>query len=109
MSFVAKPCQHCPFRRDVTPFLHPARAEELAYSACNPFNNFPCHKTTEYNEEYDDMVETEASLTCAGWLTLQAAEGYDDAMPPGFEPSYDMVYDSAKDMIDAYEDEWGRD
>ena len=28
--FVKKPCQHCPFRRDVKPFLTPERAEEIA-------------------------------------------------------------------------------
>jgi hypothetical protein len=36
--FVKKPCQHCPFLRDVTPFLHPHRGEELAYLTENRYS-----------------------------------------------------------------------
>lgn len=104
MEFVKKPCKHCPFRNDVTPFLHPNRAMELAYSATNPYSDFPCHKTTEYDDEEENLVATENSMTCAGFLTLQAQETGN--IPKGFDPSYDMVYMDANEMIDAYEQEW---
>jgi hypothetical protein len=99
-NFVKKPCSHCPYRKDVKPFLHPQRGEELAYHSTNPYNTFPCHKTTEYDEEYDDMVVTQKSKECAGFLTLQIVEG--KKTPDGFTPSFDIVYNNVDDMADAY-------
>jgi hypothetical protein len=52
-----KPCQHCPFRRDVKPFLRPGRGKELAYHAQNPYNSFTCHKTLEHDEEGDVFAD----------------------------------------------------
>lgn len=99
--FMKKPCAHCPYRNDVKPFLHPERGEELAYHAQNPYNTFPCHKTTEYDDSCDDMIRVESSKECAGFMTLQVQEGMNP--PKGFEPAYDIVYESTYDMIDAYE------
>jgi hypothetical protein len=93
-----KPCQHCPFRRDVKPFLRPGRGKELAYHAQNPYNSFTCHKTLEHDEEGDVFVG-EKSLECAGFLTLQINEGAD--CPKGFTPD-ENVYSDAYEMIDAY-------
>lgn len=102
------PCKHCPFRSDVRPFLHPERAEELAYASENSYSTFPCHKTTEYNEESEDgeMMVVETSKECAGFLTLRSQ--YGDDIPEGFEPAYDICYEDALDMIQAYEMEWER-
>lgn len=96
-----EPCAHCPFRHDVKPFLHPERGEELAYHAQNPYNSFPCHKTTVADEESDDgeMLCTEKTLECAGFITLQINEGME--CPDGFTPS-DKVYDDTWAMIEAY-------
>lgn len=107
--FMKEPCKHCPFRRDVTPFLHPERAEEIAYAATNPYSAFHCHKTTEYDEDGDsgDMLVTARSLMCAGFLTLQVEEG-GASCPDGFEPSRE-VYGDSWEMIDAYTEEWKRD
>lgn len=73
--FMKKSCDHCPFRRDVKPFLHPERGEELAYHAQNPYNSFPCHKTTVNDEEFggdgSEMVAVETSKECAGFMALQ--------------------------------------
>jgi hypothetical protein len=102
MSGIMKtPCEHCPYRNDVKPFLHPERGEELAYHACNQYNSFPCHKTT-VPSEYDDgdMVTTSKSKECAGFVTLQINEGM--SVPEGFEPAYDIVYSDAWEMADAY-------
>lgn len=108
-DFMKVPCKHCPFRSDVKPFLHPERAEQLAYSAENPYNSFPCHKTTEYDEDSEDgdMYITEDSKECAGFLTLRAQCGED--VPEGFEPSYEIVYTDPYAMADAYLIEWEKE
>lgn len=99
-----QPCKHCPFRNDVKPFLHPRRAEELAYSTQNPYNSFPCHKTTEHDDESEDgeMRVTETSKECAGFLTMKAQNG--ERVPEGFEPAWEICYIDPYDMIQAYED-----
>lgn len=106
MDFVKKPCKHCPFRNDVKPYLHPDRASEIAYAAANPYSSFPCHKTTEYDEEEEDLLPTENSKECAGFLTLRAQSG--EEIPEGFEPSWEMCYNDGWDMISAYEEEWNK-
>lgn len=107
-SFVKVACKHCPFRNDVKPFLHPDRASDLAHATENRYGDFPCHKTTEYDEESEDgnMLVTNESLTCAGFLTLRAQSGED--IPEGFNPSWDICYADPYDMIQAYEEEWNK-
>lgn len=107
MSFIKVPCKHCPFRNDVRPFLHPTRAEELAYHTQNPYNDFPCHKTTEPDEDSEEgeMMITEKSKTCAGFLTMMGNENGERYLPEGFKPSYEICYTDAFEMIQAYENE----
>lgn len=111
-GYMKEPCAHCPYRRDVKPFLTPERGEELAYHAQNPHNDFPCHKTTksidEVCDEYPEymegeMVSVETTKACAGFLTLMASECGEEHMPEGFKPSYELVYSEAYDMAAAYE------
>lgn len=105
-EYIKKPCAHCPFRIDVKPFLHPERAEELAYAAQNPYSTFTCHKTLEYDEEEDDNFTGEESKVCAGFLTLQHFElGETSYGEDGFEPS-DNCYEGSHEMVEAYEEEW---
>lgn len=103
-DFVKKPCVHCPYRRDVKPFLTPKRGEELAYLAQNPYNSFPCHKTLDYDDDGDTCYKNDTKM-CAGFLTLMHNENgktpYDSS---GFEPS-DNVYCDTYEMIDAYANE----
>lgn len=99
--FMKEPCAHCPYRRDVKPFLTPERGEELAYHATNPYNSFPCHKTTESDDESGDTYRTSKSLECAGFMALQANET-DCSLPDGFIPS-DKVYGDTWEMIEAYQ------
>lgn len=103
--FIKKPCKHCPFRNDVKPFLHPERGEELANLACNPYSSFPCHKTTVENENSDEgeMLCTETTKECAGFMTLQINEGME--IPKGFTPAYEIVYSDSYEMADAYSEE----
>ncbi len=99
-----KPCKHCPFRTDVKPYLHPELAEEIAYATSNPYATFACHKTTEYDEDCDDMVITSDSKTCCGFLAMQINEaGIDE--PDGFKWPKN-VYSDAYEMVDAYADAW---
>ena len=108
IDYVKKPCKHCPFRNDVTPYLHPDKASEIAYAAQNPYSDFPCHKTTEYDEDSEDgdMMITDRSLTCAGFLTLRAQAG--ESVPKGFEPSWEICYIDEFEMSQAYEEEWDK-
>ncbi len=98
--FMKEPCAHCPFRRDVKPFLTPTRGEGLAYLTQNPYNSFACHKTTVSDGEMSRT--TSKSKECAGFLSMQINEGA--SCPEGFTPS-DKVYDDVWEMIDAYENQ----
>jgi len=108
-SFMKSPCKHCPFRNDVKPFLHPDRAEQIAYAALNPYNDFPCHKTTEHCEDDEgdsDIVRVETSKECAGFLTLRAQAG--ERIPKGFEPAWEICYIDPYEMAEAYQNEWDK-
>lgn len=106
-DYVKKPCKSCPFRNDVKPYLHPNRAEEIAYAASNPCSNFTCHSTIEYDGDEDIQGRSTGDFskakTCAGFLTLRAQEGLDT--PEEFEPSWDICYIDASEMINSYENE----
>lgn len=100
-DFCKVPCKHCPYRKDVKPFLTMARAEELAYLPSNPYNTFACHKTLDNDDDGDTFVG-ERSKECAGFLTLRAQAG--EEVPKGFEPSWELCYIDDYDMIRAYEE-----
>lgn len=107
-DFVKKPCKRCPFRNDIKPYLHPKRAEELAYAATNPYSNFTCHATFEYDGDEDHQGRPTGDFskakTCAGFLTLRASD--QGIETPDFTPSYDIVYSDVLEMIHAYEEDF---
>ena len=108
-DFMKKPCKNCPYRMDVKPYLTPVRGEELADIACNPYNTFFCHTSTESIEnEYtgeSDRIAVEKTKVCAGFLSLQAhINGTTDYDDEGFEPS-PFVYEDNYAMAGAYESE----
>lgn len=43
---IKRPCEHCPFRRDVPPYLTAARARGLARTLSDDLHWFACHETT---------------------------------------------------------------
>lgn len=100
--FMKEPCKHCPYRRDVKPFVTQERFEELAHHAQNPYNSFTCHKTLESDEDGEGLIVTEKSLECAGFMTLQLAES-GRKPPAGFTPS-DKAYNDTWEMIEAGEE-----
>lgn len=99
-------CGLCPYSRTNTLWLHPERAEDFAYNAQNPYNDFPCHKTAdlvEDDEEGSSYVFGRKSLTCCGFLSLQVNENGN--APEGFEPSPD-AFSEAWEMIDHHTEHW---
>ena len=106
MSFMKKPCENCPYRIDVKPYLTPQRGRELAVIAGNPFQTFWCHTTTESIETEDgsDRIAVETTKICAGFLSLQhninGETSYDGG---GFKPS-PLVYEDNYQMSEAYYD-----
>lgn len=102
-DFMKKPCPHCPYRNDVKPYLTPERGEELAVLVHNPYNYFPCHKTTEHDDEGNHAYTAKEKI-CAGFLTVQSAVNgetlYDE---DGFEPSFEICYADDFDMEEAYQ------
>lgn len=103
-NFMKKPCGHCPYRRDIKPFLTQSRQDQLAYHATNPYNTFPCHKTIEHDDDGEQCYSPQQK-ECAGFLTLMASERGEDCVPKNFTPSYDICFSDAYEMADAI-DEW---
>jgi hypothetical protein len=101
--FMKEPCIHCPFRRDVRPFLRVERAEEIAGTALNKYSDFACHKTLGHDDDEGDTIIVATSLTCAGFLTMQINEA-EAEIPEGFTPSTE-VYQDYYEMVEAYEAE----
>jgi hypothetical protein len=68
------PCTQCPFRTDVPVFLRPERAQGIAESLLRG-ETFPCHKTVDYDVEYDEEPNVQDSKVCAGATILLDREG----------------------------------
>ncbi len=104
MNYVKTPCKNCPYRKDKPAYLTKQRGAELAFHTRSRFNDFPCHKTMVADEESEEgeMMCTEKTKTCAGFLTLMAHEIGEVFMPDGFAPSYEIIYESAIEMVDAH-------
>lgn len=119
MKFDLKtPCNNCPFRTDVKPYLRPRRAIEISNSIAEGLT-FSCHKTNEFVDDEDgfsETLETENSQHCAGALILLVKEETPHQFLRIverlglFDPSkLDMkapVYKSANKMIAAYRKAW---
>lgn len=105
-TWMKKTCECCPFSRTKTLWLHPRRAEDFAFSAQNPYTDFPCHKTAECIEDERDgssaFYANERSFTCHGFATLQHSEN--DNLE-GFEADGDG-FEDAWDMIDHHTEKW---
>jgi hypothetical protein len=69
MNFnLKKPCNHCPFRSDISPFLKRQRAAEISNALVNMDESFPCHKTVNYDND-EPLVPAKAEH-CAGALIM---------------------------------------
>ena len=107
-TWMKKCCGLCPYAQERTLWLHPNRAEDFAYQATNPFNDFPCHKTADFfeDEQHDGdnsgFVFGEQSFTCHGFKTLQVNENGEE---DGFVADGVGFYDT-HDMIGAHTEHW---
>jgi hypothetical protein len=106
-TWMKKCCGLCPFGLKGTLWLHPRRAEDFAYMASNPYSDFPCHKTAEYEEEteYSDggYVHGEHSFTCHGFKALQVNCNRE---VEGFTYDEDEVFSSPEEMIEHHTNDW---
>lgn len=93
------PCEACPFRRDVRPYLTPERGMSLAMSTRLPGREFFCHETIDYNATTKKKRRKNARL-CRGFAILRAQEGVERAHR--FVEDRDLVYRSMGDMMFAY-------
>ncbi len=71
MNFaLTKPCDNCPFRTDIKPYLSGVRAEEIASSLLKG-QTFPCHKAAEYDDATGKyIVGMEKEQHCAGAMIV---------------------------------------
>lgn len=63
---MTEPCDKCPFRNDVKPFITKSRVKEI-YDA----EEFPCHKTVQFDDEGEALYDNEGRQACAGWLIMR--------------------------------------
>lgn len=62
-----RPCKHCPFRNDITPFLRPERAADIAASLQRG-EDFPCHSTVDYSQT--SAGDASNAARCAGAMII---------------------------------------
>lgn len=109
-DFVKKPCKKCPFRKDIRPYLHPDRAAGIACTSTNPYSDFPCHNTINYDSGLEDIegneiADTSNSKTCAGFLAMRS-NYTKKGVPEGFIPDNELCFTDIEDMVEAYKNEW---
>lgn len=106
------PCENCPFRTDVVPYLTRARAEEIAASLDQ--GEFPCHKTVRYDDDEDGGRSRDSfprEVHCAGAMIMLEKMG-NPSVPMKLAAAFGMydrtrlnmdapVFDSAEDFINA--------
>lgn len=66
-----KPCSNCPFIKGTTMVLQPGRMEGIVETLQSDYNVFPCHKTTQHDEDSDGnpiTVPHDKEQACMGAL-----------------------------------------
>lgn len=74
---VAVPCENCPFRQDVIPYLRQARVREIWHAATRHGLHFVCHKTVNYDAPADEDFGRRG---CAGFMILAHREKIADGL-----------------------------
>lgn len=106
---MTSPCDNCPFRSDVKPYITPGCVREIERSLSRA--EFPCHKTTEHDDD-GHRARSNDEIHCAGALILLEKEQRPSQMMRVCERlgMYDPsklnmdapVYDSFDEMYDAH-------
>ncbi len=111
------PCSKCPFRKDIRAYLTKERVREIT-SALDNGGTFPCHETTEEDEDGEAIMNSKKWKFCGG-----AAIMLEKSQDPKTQPTNQMlriaerlgfydhtkldlnapVFDSFTDMIEAQE------
>lgn len=110
MNFdLVQPCDNCPFRNDIRPYISAGRIEEIRDALDR--TTFSCHKTVLYDDQ--ETRDGDKTQHCAGALILMEKENHQGQMMRIAERLglYDHrklkmdspVYDSFEDMICAAE------
>lgn len=71
------PCACCPFRSDIAAYLTEERVREIEASLVSA--SFPCHKTTEHDDD-GDCRWTGDEIHCAGALIILEKSGRSSQM-----------------------------
>lgn len=77
---MTKPCDNCPFRRDIHFRLHPERARQIASALLREDKTFTCHKTTVPDDD-GGMRDGPNAQHCAGALIFLEHNGRPNRMP----------------------------
>lgn len=73
---LVKPCPRCPFRTDcLEGWLGRARAQEIVESITLEQASFPCHETTNHDDDEGDYVPGGSEKHCAGALIMLEKSG----------------------------------
>ena len=75
---VAAPCDNCPFRQDVVPYLRLSRVQEIWHIATRHGTHFVCHKTVNYDLPSGTLDP--GRRACAGFMVLAHREGIADGL-----------------------------
>lgn len=66
---LTKPCKDCPFRTDNGFILRNDRVEEICESLEVFQQSFPCHKTTQHDDD-GETIPQDGEIHCAGALIM---------------------------------------
>lgn len=108
---VSTPCDNCPFRKDVHPFLRLKNVRNLWTDAILTGAHFACHKTVVFGKGEPDKSRAKA---CAGFLLVaekgRVAQGLQlvqlarrlAGITLDHVRGAELVYDDPKQMIEAH-------
>jgi hypothetical protein len=106
-----KPCNKCPFRTDVQPYLRTQRVVSILRSITEGDASFACHRTTAYDDD-GEPIPGKKEQHCAGALILlEKIKQPNQLMRIGVRLNFykpaklrmdALVYDTPIAMVDAY-------
>jgi hypothetical protein len=115
---LTKPCEKCPFRKDIRAYLRKNRVMEIV-SVLENGGSFPCHETVDYDDEGDPVIASKKWKFCAG-ATIMLEKAQDPEQAPANQMlrimerigTYDHrkldmeapVFDSFAAMVEAQEE-----
>jgi hypothetical protein len=116
---MTRPCEKCPFRKDVRAYLRKDRVMEIV-SALENGGTFPCHETVDYDDETGEALMSASDWKfCAGAM-IMLEKAQDPEQAPANQMlriaerigSYDYrkldmespVFDSFAAMVEAQEE-----